>query len=268
MASTRAFVIIFTLLLTPGSCVSNSLAVTTTAVANHQTTQAATKLESTECYAQVNGVCCPAGNACEQAGMSCETSRCTHTVGPAVANQTRAAKSKSSGCCAQVNGVCCPADNACEQAGMSCETSCCKHTASAVVLSHQPSLGKTHRDKSNNTGNLGDCDSYYTMYGGCRDEYRGQYNQMPVSHSCNGRPIYQQGSYYLYNVGNLWIVSTKQYADSCQQNMYIYCQDNTAACPNACAGKWVANTGDGNTGNCDTTFYNNGAWCPSTLWWV
>ena len=87
---------------------------------------------------------------------------------------------------------------------------------------------------------------------------------MPVSSSCNGKPIYNMGRYYLYNTGSSWWISNEGFKNNCQSIGYFY---STGTCdwPTDDGCVWWANTG---TDGGDSTDECLGRWCEQCgAWW-
>jgi hypothetical protein len=128
------------------------------------------------------------------------------------------------------------------------------------------------------------CDSYYTMYGGSRAEYRGRYNKGSASMSCNGNAVYIQDDtscsncphYLIYTGSRWWVVSHANMLD-CKNTGYIE-SANDCTCPERCTdpctgcgafGAWQENTGkNGGGGTINTATCNADVWCDSGIWWV
>ena len=52
-----------------------------------------------------------------------------------------------------------------------------------------PVLTSTTTKASSKGNSTGACDSFYNIYGGARETYRGRYNAGPKSMSCNGKQV-------------------------------------------------------------------------------
>merc|ERR1711865_666868 len=114
-----------------------------------------------------------------------------------------------------------------------------------------------------------DGDDYYTLSGGARAWIRGRYYKMPVSNSCNGKPIYTMGSYYLFDTGGTnyqwWVIGNEDSKNNCRNTGYFY-SSGTCDWPTDDGCVWWANTGtasgDG-TDECQGTY-----WCEQCgAWW-
>merc|ERR1712216_204603 len=94
--------------------------------------------------------------------------------------------------------------------------------ATADQIDDQPSSKAGNGTKPNGTSPNGStpvkpsddayCDVFYTVGGGSRSHFRGQYNKGPTSMSCGGKPIYIQDAaspYYLSSADGTWWVANQ-----------------------------------------------------------
>jgi hypothetical protein len=100
----------------------------------------------------------------------------------------------------------------------------------------------------------------YRVDGAAASYFDGTYYRMATA-QCNGKPVYQlggsDGGDVLFQPEGLsyWLVSTSDYATSCDASGWITSNGNDGSCAaspdgGGCSGKWQENTG------CDD------AWCP------